>query len=167
MQIKIVSALNQDHWDFLTDHNPNAFPEEGHHMQWQDSQWHAVALNDNDMPIANVGFVGVNVNVNDTPVHVVGVGGVIVKPSFRGQGLPAKLFDVMHRSELAQSISSTFALFCPWRLETYYARFGYNTLDVPVTFMQSQGMSSCKDFAFMQFGEKLPEHPIRIDSLPW
>lgn len=167
MQIKIVEALSKEHWDFLTDNNAYAFPEEGHHMQWQDSQWHVVALDEQQKPIANVGFVGVNVRLGKQSFHLVGVGGVIVKPAYRGQHLPRKLFKTLHQSSLALSISQTFALFCPFRLESYYASLGYQTLKVPVEFKQNGEKTQSRSFAFMQYGELLPEHPVSIDALPW
>lgn len=167
MQIKIVNGLSKEHWDFLTNNNPYAFPREGHEMQWQDSQWHVVALNEQQMPIANIGFVGVNLQTGEQSKHVVGVGGVIVKPEFRGQHLPAKLFDTLHQSSLALSISKTFTLFCPFRLEDYYARVGYRSLNVLVEFMQNGKMTHSTDFTFMHYGDLLPECPVNISTLPW
>ncbi len=167
MEIKIVTALSQADWDVLTDNNPHAFPEEGHQMQWQQSQWHIVAYDDHQLPIANIGFVGVNVQIEEQEYHINGIGGVVVKPEYRGQHLPMTLFEKLHQSELALSISQTFALFCPFRLESYYQQAGYQTLKAPVSFMQEEGMTTSEHFAFMQFGEALPAKPVKIFSLPW
>lgn len=163
----MLNGLTQADWDFMTNNNPHAFPEEGHHMQWQKSQWHMVALNEQQMPIANIGFVGVNLQIDGQEFHVNGIGGVVVKPEYRGQHLPMKLFEHLHRSELALSISRTFALFCPFRLESYYQKAGYRRIEAPVSFMQDDGMTESDDFAFMQFGDALPEKPITIFTLPW
>lgn len=167
MQIQVLDYLSPQQWDYLTDNNDLAFPEEGHDMQWDDSNWFVVALNKDNLPISNIGFNGFNLEIYQQRFHVVGVGGVITKQAYRGQGLVPTLFETLHSSEVALGISTTFALFCPLRLVSYYQRAGYKVHNHPVTFRQDNKMSSSTDFAFMLYGDALPEGPVIINGLPW
>lgn len=103
----------------------------------------------------------------DSVAHlVVGVGGVVVRPEYQGQGIPALLFRELHDQGIRKTGGESFALFCPDRLVMYYERHGYRLHNGDVQFLQ-WGEKVVSSFKFMHRGAIEPSGPVELTTAPW
>lgn len=166
MHIQIEETFPDDYRQHLTGWRERVFPEEGIGKQWREVRWHLYVWDKDRLPIAHLGFEGIDIQADGEPLRVAGIGGVVVRPDYQGQGIPATMFEHLHREAPALAQTEVFALFCPERLTDYYARHGYRRFTGKLTFMQF-GEAVESRFVFMTRGDHKPAAHIRIDGPPW
>lgn len=140
-------------------------------MQWAQPEWHVVASDSKGNAIGHIGFDEFQIAVGGATISVVGIGGVVVRPEYQGQGIPAKLFDYLHRDAGNYVKAEAFTLFCPQRLVSYYQKHGYHLHEGECYFMQNE-VSVLSNFQFMYRGKEIAQlvsrtGTIRIPSIPW
>lgn len=143
------------------------FPPEGRDMEWAPLGWHVVAR-EAGRAVGHLGFDRFMVLADRREVPLIGVGGVVVRPEFQKQRLPARLFDMLH-AEASRAVGpKTFSLFCPERMVPYYRHHGYGRVARPVTLLQ-RGQPEPTDFNFMTRGSGLDRSggAIVLTSPPW
>ena len=145
MEIKLIDELTNSQIDHLFHWRERVFPIEGKEFEWAKSKWHLLALRENNEPTAHLGYADFTISLdNQSQAKVVGVGGVVVRPEDQGKNIPAKLFDFLHNSKHARSLSNIFTLFCPERLVSYYQKHSYRAFDGVVTFLQKGTSTNTK-----------------------
>ncbi len=166
MRIAIEESFPDDYRQHLTGWRERVFPEEGIGKQWREVRWHIYAWDKDKLPIAHLGFEGIDIRADGEPLRVTGIGGVVVRPEHQGQGIPVRLFEHLHREAPALTQTEVFALFCPQRLAAYYARHGYRTFTGTLTFEQF-GQPVTSQFEFMTRGYPHSPAHIVIEGPPW
>lgn len=136
MRIETKQGISKDEWAYLTQWKEQAFPEEGRGKEWSQVSWHTIAYAADGSPAALIGFDGFFVHAISNDCPVVGIGGVVVRPEYQGQGIPALLFQEVHEQGERVVGSNVFTLFCPDRLVTYYKKHGYRLHSDGVSFLQ-------------------------------
>ncbi|WP_329142078.1 GNAT family N-acetyltransferase [Streptomyces sp. NBC_01456] len=118
--------------------------------------------------VAHTGLVTLPVAVGTVETEVVGFGGVAVAPDLRGQGL-ARLV-VTGAREHARTMGPRFGLlFCRPHLVPLYQRLGWQALPGKVHVEQPEGpavMPLQTMWTPLRDGERWPEGPVRLRSLP-
>lgn len=166
MRIETKKGISKEEWAYLTQWKERVFPEEGRGKEWSQVSWHTVAYADDGLPVGHIGFDGFYVNVNSADHLVIGVGGVVVRPEYQGQGIPALLFQEVHNKGEQVVESGIFTLFCPDRLVPYYEKHGYSLHNGGVRFPQF-GKRVISRFNFMLKGASLDEGIIELRTAPW
>lgn len=166
MRVEIKKGISKEEWAYLTQWKERVFPEEGRGKEWSQVSWHAVAYADDGSPVGHIGFDGFDVNVNSAEYLVIGVGGVVVRPEYQGQGIPALLFQEVHSQGEQVVGSEIFTLFCPDRLVPYYEKHGYCLYNGGVRFPQ-HGKRVSSSFNFMVKGVSLGDGVIDLKTAPW
>lgn len=166
MRIAIEETFPDDYRQHLTGWRERVFPEEGIGKQWREVRWHLYAWDKDDLPVAHLGFEGIDITADGVPLRVAGIGGVVVRPEYQGRGVPARLFEHLHREAPALAQTDVFALFCPGRLTDYYARHGYRSYTGRLSFVQFDKVVDSR-FEFMTRGYAANPAHIAIDGPPW
>ncbi len=100
-------------------------------LVWADKQRYVAALGEDGQPVGVVGALEAEVEAGGERFHVAGIGGLIVTPSLRGQGLGGRLLERI--LELAAELGPERAmLFCRPGLVRRYRRAGFALLGDPV-----------------------------------
>jgi len=157
-----LSARDQDH---LFHWAAQVFPVEGRALGWCQPSHHLV-YRQGAQAIGHIGFGRYALLSDGEPLEVIGVGQVVVRPEHQGRGIPNDMFEALHRRAPALLGPKLFALFCPPRLETYYHRQGYRTLDGSVTSRKSEALAN-SGFCFMYRGEPQPGWRLVLTTHPW
>ena len=166
MKIVTKKEIPDKEWAYLTQWRERVFPEEGIGKEWSSTSWHTLAYVDENHPVGHIGFDGFTVRVDAKEHLIIGIGGVVVRPEYQGQGIPALLFDEVHDQGTETFKSEIFALFCPDRLVPYYQRHGYQLQTGTVHFRQ-YGIKVASAFALMLRGDVAPDSAIELECAPW
>lgn len=166
MEIQITEKIDPGHWHHLTQWRERVFPEEGIGKEWTEVSWHLLAFADDQNPVAHVGFDVFDILIDGVKQKIIGVGGVVVRPEYQGQGIPAILFESLHEQGFEITGVDIYALFCPSRLGAYYSRHGYLRHNGEVWFVQN-GVTVLSQFEFMHRGGIAQSAYIELLSPPW
>lgn len=166
MKLETKKGVTADEWRHLTRWREQVFPSEGHAKEWSSPSWHVIAYARDKNPVGHIGFDGFTILVDSVEQLIIGVGGVVVRPEYQGQGIPALLFRQLHEKAVRQIDTETFALFCPDRLVSYYERHGYRLHHGEVRFLQ-WGEEVTSIFKFMHRGNIAPECSVELTTAPW
>jgi predicted N-acetyltransferase YhbS len=117
---------------------PHPFGTVGLELHWRPKDRH-VMLNDGGRLLASAGLVVAEVSVDGAePFDVVGLGGVIVAPGHRGQGLARTVVDAA--LDRAAGEGPAFALlFCREAVAGLYRKLGFARVAPPVRVLQPTG----------------------------
>lgn len=131
-------ALSVRQWIELTGREPAPFGAASAELEWRPKQRH-VGLRLDGRLVAVAGATVATVSVEGSgSFDVVGLGGLIITPSARGQGLMVTLMDGLAR--LAEGLGPDRAvIFCRDGLVALYARRGYAAITAPVWVDQPGG----------------------------
>ena len=115
------------------------FGTEGIELVWRSKERHVMVRDDAGRLLASTGLLVVQVSAGDVaPFEVVGVGGVIVAPGQRGQGLSRVVVEAA--LGLAASMGPAFAiLFCREAVAGLYGKLGFERVEPPVHVLQPSG----------------------------
>lgn len=166
MRIETKKGISEEDWAYLTQWKERVFPEEGRGKEWSQVPWHTIAYTGDGSPVGHIGFGGFEVHVNSVEHLVVGVGGVVVRPEYQRQSIPALLFQEVHEQGERVVGSGVFTLFCPDRLVPYYGKHGYRLHNDGVRFLQ-HGKRVTSSFNFMFKGGSLKKGVIKLKTPPW
>lgn len=168
MEIILTDKLTRLQAHHLFGWREQVFPSEGKRFSWSKLQWHILALSKDSEPVAHMGYSDFTIYTDDQRENkIVGVGGVVVRPEWQLQNIPKELFSFLHNSEHARSLSNTFSLFSPKRLERYYQRHGYEPFHGSYSFLQENIRVATNMFTLMSYGIPLTADSIHVDSEPW
>lgn len=168
MKLQLVKKVKKKDWLHLTSWRKNVFPEEGLDLEWSPLKWHILAYSEKNEAIGHLGFSEFIINLEDlSECRVVGVGGMVVHPDYQCKGVPKVLFEYLHKSEIANSISGIFTGFYPSRLEEFYQLFRYEPYKGSVSFLQKGKMVAADPFRFCSRGAAFDCNKIFIKSAPW
>ena len=173
MYIELTETLSEQDNNNLFHWHEQVFPIEGKGISWSKSTHSIVCRDENGSAIGHIGYRNDLIVSAGQEIPVIGVGSVVVRPEYQGQGIPFNMFDVLHKqcfssdqAMSAHSDSPVFSLFCPERLESYYAQHGYKTFTGNVNVMQ-KGTLVTIDFSFMLRGLCQLGESIDLVGEPW
>lgn len=163
--MEIIEQLGEQDRADLFHWAEQVFPIEGRALQWC-APSHHLLYRQSGQAIGHIGF-GVHTLLSDgEPLDVIGVGQVVVRPEYQGQGIPKAMFEVLHLRAPALLGPKLFTLFCPPRLQTYYCRHGYRTLEGTLASPESAALAN-SNFYFMYYGRPQPGKRLVLTSHPW
>jgi GNAT superfamily N-acetyltransferase len=115
------------------------FGTEGIELFWRPKERHVMLRDDEGRLIASTGLLVVEVSVGEAkPFEVVGLGGVIVAPGHRGQGLARVVVEAA--LERAAKIGPELAiLFCRDDVAGLYRKLGFQLVEPPIRVFQPTG----------------------------
>jgi len=120
--------------------------------------------------IASVGMLIAGVEVGGSErFEVVGIGGVIVAPTHRGQGLSSVVLNAA-LSRAATLGPRRAMLFCHERLTGLYRRFGFQLLPSPVRVQQHESTMDMPQLAMwrpLDDGADWPDGAVVLPGLPF
>ncbi|HEX7026271.1 MAG TPA: GNAT family N-acetyltransferase [Gammaproteobacteria bacterium] len=166
MRVEVLETLAQEDFNDLFRWRDRVFPVEGKGIEWAKPSCHIVCRNEDGMAVGHAGLGRFAIISAGKEMPVIGVGGVVVRPEYQGRGIPAKMFEVLHRGMPGFEEINCFTLFCPQRLEGYYARHGYRVYDGTVKVVQKEKLVTV-DFSFMFCGDCGFGEWITITGEPW
>jgi predicted acetyltransferase len=116
-----------------------------------------------------VGILEREISVDQELLRVGGICGVVTVPEYRGRGIARTLLGESV-TYIKNSLSLPFALLtCNSRLEAFYQRLGWKTVNGPTVFTQHDGIRTCGGLTMVvELGSiHWPESPIDLRGLPW
>jgi predicted N-acetyltransferase YhbS len=167
-EIKQSGSLTDEETQRLFRWGDNIFGVLPHSLSWRPKQLHFV-LYAEGKPVSHVGLLKHVVAVNGEPVMVAGVGGVVTVPEAQKRGIARRL--MQHAAQFLEHewIVDAGLLFCLPKLEAYYARLGWQTIEGLVTIEQPKGrITSPLLVMVLPLGEfTWPTGEVDLQSLPW
>ncbi|HEU4973992.1 MAG TPA: GNAT family N-acetyltransferase [Baekduia sp.] len=132
-----MPELSMRDWVRLTGREPAPFGPASDGIVWRPKDRH-VGVWDGDELIAAAGVVVAEVEVAGAAFDVVGVGGLVVRPEYRGRHLMPLVADPVGR--MAEAAGPDRAMiFCDERLVRVYEGRGYTRIADPVWVDQPEG----------------------------
>lgn len=165
LDLELKTALTAAEREQLFEWADRVFPAEGSKYSWSQPTHHVVAYESGN-PVAHLGFGRYEIIDGGHPVAVIGVGGVVVRPECQGKRIPQRLFDFLHRASDLDARDTPCTLFCPARLEPYYAKHGYRIYTGEV-YIPGDGGSNLFEFRFMYCGDVEFSPTITLLTDPW
>jgi GNAT superfamily N-acetyltransferase len=137
-------------------------------LVYADARWYAMGILDGSL-VGRVGILQRTISVGQELLRVGGICGVVTVLEYRGRGIaPALLNESVAFVRKRRSLP--FALLtCNLRLEAFYRRLGWRTVNGPTVFTQPDGVRTCGGLTMvMECGSRpWPEGPIDLRGLPW
>ena len=139
MEVVESGPLTDDQRAALEGGEEHPFGTEGIELLWRPKERHVMLRDEDGRLVASTGMLVVEVSVDEgVPFEVVGVGGVIVAPGHRGQGLARVVVEAA--LERAAGIGPHFAmLFCRDGVAGLYRKLGFELVERPVRVHQPTG----------------------------
>ena len=115
------------------------FGTEGTELYWRPKERHVMLRDDEGRLLASTGLLVVEVSVGGAEAfEVVGLGGVIVAPGHRGEGLARVVLEAA--LERAATIGPDLAmLFCRDGVAGLYRKLGFERVGAPIRVLQPSG----------------------------
>lgn len=165
MDLQLSETINAAEKVHLMEWSDQVFPVEGRKYTWSEPSHHIIAYAAGK-PVAHLGFGRYEIVNGDRRTQLIGVGGVVVRPEWQGNGIPQRLFEVLHSTPELDTRNSVCTLFCPTRLETYYKKHGYQKYG-GVVHIPNGEQPKVFDFSFMYRGEAEFSPSISLVTNPW
>lgn len=138
--LRLIHALgpgSPDDESALRDGLPDPFGIDGLGLVWADKQ-HTLTAVSEGRPVASAGWLLRDMVFDGLPRRAAGLGGVLVHPVHRGQGIARTVISVaVEHARVAGA--KTMILLCRPGLVPLYAQLGWSRLSVPLTFRQPDG----------------------------
>ncbi len=137
-------------------------------LVYADAHWYAVGVIEGKL-VGRVGILERTISVGQELLQVGGICGVVTVPEYRDRGIASVLLDESI-AFIKKRLSLPFALLtCNSRLEAFYKRLGWKTVNGPTVFTQPDGIRTCAGLTMVvELGSRLwPEGPIDLRGLPW
>ena len=146
------------------------FGTEGIELAWRSKERHVMVRDAEGRLLASTGLLVVQVSAGErAPFEVVGVGGVIVAPGQRGQGLSRVVVEAA--LERAASMGPAFAmLFCREAVAGLYGKLGFERVEPPGHVLQPAGqvvMPLVTMRRALREGVTWPPGAVRVHSEPF
>jgi GNAT superfamily N-acetyltransferase len=139
-----------------------------HTLIYASPRWHAMGILDGSL-VGRVGILQRTISAGQELLRVGGICGVVTVPEYRGRGIATALLDESV-AFIKKRLSLPFALLtCNLRLEPFYERLGWRTVNGPTVFTQPNGVRTCKGLTMvLECGLRpWPEGPVDLLGLPW
>jgi GNAT superfamily N-acetyltransferase len=168
VSFRLDTRITKKEQRFLFGWGTDIYEDEHYNLEWRPRMWHLFAYVDEQL-VSHAGMLKHEILVGDTPVWVGGLGQLVTVPTSQRQGYAAQTLD--HAiGFLRNEIQVPFALlFCIERMILYYARRGWQLLEVPVVIEQPTGKIESPMPVMVLPLRKQPWPPGVVDlrSLPW
>jgi ribosomal protein S18 acetylase RimI-like enzyme len=131
-------------------------------------RWHTMGILDGSL-VGRVSILERTISVDQELLRVGGICGVVTVPEYRDRGIASALLDESV-SFIKKGLDLPFALLtCNSRLEIFYQRLGWKTVNGPTVFTQPDGVRTCGGLTMiLECGPRFwPEGPIDLRGLPW
>jgi GNAT superfamily N-acetyltransferase len=131
-------------------------------------RWHTMGILDGSL-VGRVGILERTISVGQELLQVSGICGVVTTPEYRGRGIATALLDESV-AFVKNNLRLRFALLtCRSKLEVFYQRLGWKTVNGPTVFTQPDGLRTCKGLTMvLECGPRAwPKGPIDLRGLPW
>ncbi|MFC8664037.1 GNAT family N-acetyltransferase [Streptomyces sp. NPDC057199] len=138
--LQLIHALgpgSPDDKAALRDGLPDPFEVNGPGLVWADKQ-HTLTAVCKGRPVASAGWLLRDMAFDGSPRRAAGLGGVLVHPAHRGQGIARTVISVAVEHARAAG-AETMVLLCRPDLVPLYTQLGWSRLSVPVTVQQPDG----------------------------
>jgi GNAT superfamily N-acetyltransferase len=135
---------------------------------YADAHWFTMGILDGSL-VGRIGILQRTISVGQELLPVAGICGVVTVLEYRDRGIASALLNESV-AYIKNRLSLPFALLtCNARLEAFYERLGWRTVNGPTVFTQPDGVRTCKGLTMMlECGPRLwPEGPIDLCGLPW
>ncbi len=139
-------------------------------VEWQDEREWTVLVFEGDQWVSSTTLTFREILVGGLPIRMGGIGGVMTLPEQRGKGYAeAAMRKTMEF--LGQQVAFGL-LVCEPKLVKYYAKFGWQRVDQPIFYQQSDGQTHTfpLEMAVMIYasnGDSWPAGEINVCGLPW
>lgn len=167
-EIKQVDALTDEETRLLFGWGENIFGVTPYAMTWRSKDLHFVFYSD-QKPVSHVGILKHDVSVGGQSITVGGVGGVVSVPEAQKKGTARRVVEhAMSFLDREWAVDAGL-LFCFPKMEDYYARLGWETIEGPVTIDQPAGkiISPLLVMVLPLRRTLWPTGPVDLQSLPW
>ncbi|MFF7601652.1 GNAT family N-acetyltransferase [Streptomyces mirabilis] len=130
-------------------------------LVWADKQHNLTAVSEG-RPVASAGWLLRNMAFDGSPRRAAGLGGVLVHPAHRSQGIARTVISVAVEHARAAG-AETMILLCRPDLVPLYTQLGWSRLSVPVTFQQPDGARTSPLTTMIYDLADLPHPTISVD----
>nr|WP_241266508.1 GNAT family N-acetyltransferase [Streptomyces scabichelini] len=136
-------------------------------LVWADKQ-HTLTAVSQGRPVGSAGWLLRDVAFDGVPRRAAGLGGVLVHPAHRGQGIARTLISVALEHARAAG-AETMVLLCRPDLIPLYTQLGWRRLSVPVTIQQPDGdrTSPLTTMIYDLSGLPHPTISVNLQGLPF
>ncbi|MCX4911176.1 GNAT family N-acetyltransferase [Streptomyces sp. NBC_00878] len=145
----------------LRDGVPDPSGVNGLGLVWADKQ-HTLTAVSEDRPVASAGWLLRDMAFDGSRRRTAGLGGVLVHPAHRGQGVARTMISVVVEHARAAG-AETMTLLCRPDLVPFYAQLGWSRLSVPVTFRQPDGARTSPLSTMIYDLANLPRPTVGVD----
>ncbi|MFL6256479.1 MAG: GNAT family N-acetyltransferase [Pyrinomonadaceae bacterium] len=168
VEIRYAEALTEEERQALFFWDENIFGIEDGAYRWRPKDYHFITEEDG-RPLSHVGVIKTTVDAGGRTVAVGGIGAVATRPEAQGRHL---VHAAMRQAAefICRELGADFAmLFCLPRLEPFYARQGWQTIEEEVEIEQPEGKRVWPFRVMVQpCGERVwPAGRVEIGGLPW
>ena len=145
----------------LCDGLPDPFGVHGLGLVWADKQ-HTLTAVSEGRPVASAGWLLRDMAFDGLPRRAAGLGGVLVHPAYRGQGIARTVISVAVEHARAAG-AETMILLCRPDLVPLYTQLGWSRLSVPVTVQQPYGARTSPLTTMIYDLAGLPHPTVSVD----
>ncbi len=151
----------------LHDGLPDPFGVNGLGLVWADKQ-HVLTAVSAGRPVATAGWLLRDMAFDGSPRRAAGLGGVLVHPAHRGQGIARTVISVAVEHARAAG-AETMVLLCRPELVPLHTRLGWSRLSLPVTVQQPDGarISPLTTMIYDLAGRPRPTVGVDLRGLPF
>jgi GNAT superfamily N-acetyltransferase len=134
-----LADISSEAWRAIQGEELHPWGGEAEALSWVAKQRYVGVPGEDGELLAMAGALLADVSVGGgEPFGVVGIGGVIVRPDMRGRGLARLVIEAI--LGVARGLGPAHAmLFCRQPLVALYERFGFHTIEAPVSAAQPGG----------------------------
>ncbi|MGW0949557.1 GNAT family N-acetyltransferase [Streptomyces sp. NPDC002623] len=145
----------------LRDGLPDPFGVNGLGLVWADRQ-HTLTAVSEGRPVASAGWLLRDMAFDGSPRRIAGLGGVLVHPACRHQGIARTVMSVAVEHARAAG-AETMVLLCRPDLVPFYTQLGWSRLTVPVTVQQPGGERTLPLSTMIYDLASLPHPTVSVD----
>jgi len=145
----------------LRDGLPDPFGVNGLGLVWAGKQ-HTLTAVAKGQPVGSAGWLLRDMAFDGLPRRTAGLGGVLVHPAYRGQGIARTVISVAVEHARAAG-AETMILLCRPDLVPLYTQLGWSRLSVPVTVQQPDGARTLPLTTMIYDLAGLPHPTISVD----
>ena len=138
-----------------------------YNLHWRPPEVHVIGYIDSK-PVTHVGILKHQIVVGSNKIWVGGIGGVVTIPQVQKNGF-AKQCLLRAQEYMVSDLSVEFGfLFCPDRMQKYYAGLGWHNIDEKVIIDQPTGKITAPLCSMVYvFSKPWPKGSVELGSLPW
>ncbi|MFF3336911.1 GNAT family N-acetyltransferase [Streptomyces sp. NPDC002888] len=162
--LQLIHALgpgSPDDKAALRDGLPDPFGVNGLGPVWADKQ-HTLTAVSEGRSVASVGWLLRDMAFDGSPRRTAGLGGVLVHPAYRDQGIARTVISVAVEHARAAG-AETMILLCHPDLVPLYTQLGWSRLSVPVTFQQPDSARTLPVTTMIHDLVGLPHPTVSVD----